>query len=274
LVIDSNMFQDEILRDYLGQRKSNIAVITDYAKREAQQSVSTEHLRERMQILSEFSSQVLMLKGTKVVAKLVGRSKGLQRRLISKPETDFFPEFCKYLYGETEVCKAYQRQILEDSKKEREFLDSLKENMSDMVDVYKGLQSDYSDGDLRNLRTRKPMNDNNKKKLFSLMSLLTSNFASKIPGGIKWPKEAQWPNYFIYRQSLFYALHFQEWLIKGSPKELSAKKTRNDIIDLNYATYSTYFDGLLTKDKRCHDFYLDGDYILKNILIPSLSEAK
>ena len=265
------MFQDEILRDYLGQRKSNIAVITDYAKREAEQSVSIDHMRERIQILSEFPAQVLMLKGTKSAAKVVGRSKGLQKRFISRPETDFFPQFCKYLYGDTDVCKEYQRLFLEGAEKERVFLNSLVHNFKSTILTYEGLKLEYSGTDLKNLRMRKPISNKNLKKLFSLMSTLTSHLVLKVPGGIKWPKETEWPNYFIYRSSLFYSLHFQEWLIKGAPKQVTPKKIRNDVIDLNFATYATYFDGLLTKDKKCYQLYFDGDFILKNILIPNLS---
>lgn len=75
---------------------------------------------------------------------------------------------------------------------------------------------------------------------------------------------------FIYRISLFHAIHFQKWLINGCPNVIKTKKLRNDMLDFNFATFATYFDGLLTKDKKCLDSYLEGQLLLNEVLIPKL----
>jgi hypothetical protein len=36
----------------------------------------------------------------------------------------------------------------------------------------------------------------------------------------------------------------------GLPKATKAENIRNDLVDMNFATYATYFDGLLSKDQR------------------------
>ena len=61
---------------------------------------------------------------------------------------------------------------------------------------------------------------------------------------------------------------------KGSPKNVKKEKIRNDIVDLNFCTYATYFDGLLTKDKRCLTMYIKGNDMLNNILVPALKAGK
>jgi hypothetical protein len=37
------------------------------------------------------------------------------------------------------------------------------------------------------------------------------------------------------------------------------------MVDVNFATFATYFDGLLTDDKNAGDIYADGKFLLKEV---------
>ena len=264
-----------MLEDFLLKNSTNRALITDYAKREIQQTVSIDRVRDSLAILSCFPEQVVFLKGTETAMRNRGRVSGLQRRLIDARETHFFPRFCKMIYGESLEAKVFQAKFLEASVETKEFMDSLVENFDGTITLYQGLEEEWPKEAISILRkTGYADSQESIEYLLRLMSDLTSRIIAKTPGGIRWPKEHEWPFMFSYRSCLFYALHFQEWLIKGSPAKISAKNLRNDVVDINFATFATFFDGLMTRDRKCKARYFEGRALLEGALIPGLTNNK
>ena len=45
------------------------------------------------------------------------------------------------------------------------------------------------------------------------------------------------------------------WIQNGRQKNIKSAKLRNDIVDLNFATFALYFDGILTNDQKLIDIY-------------------
>jgi hypothetical protein len=41
------------------------------------------------------------------------------------------------------------------------------------------------------------------------------------------------------------------------------EKLRNDVIDVNFAAFATYFDGLITSDKRAREIYAEAEFLLE-----------
>ena len=46
---------------------------------------------------------------------------------------------------------------------------------------------------------------------------------------------------------------------------MKAEKLRNEVIDVNFATFATYFDGLLTDDKRANSIYEHAAFLLQEV---------
>jgi len=46
------------------------------------------------------------------------------------------------------------------------------------------------------------------------------------------------------------------WIEHGGHEQVQRKKLRNDGIDTVYVAYSTFFYGIITKDKRVRDVHL------------------
>ena len=92
-IVDSNYLQSEALREFLSRSRSNRAVLTDYAAMEAYKSNTTNVIFQSMEIPAEFPKQIIVLKNTRMVGALSGRTKGLQKRLIDKDQTKNFSQF-------------------------------------------------------------------------------------------------------------------------------------------------------------------------------------
>lgn len=46
---------------------------------------------------------------------------------------------------------------------------------------------------------------------------------------------------------------------------------RNDLIDVSFAAYATYFDGILTNDEKAKFIYSDAAWMIKNVFVPPTS---
>jgi hypothetical protein len=66
-VVDSNFLRSPTLREYLSEGTGNCAVLIDYAAMEAHKGDTLETIYRSMEILTEFPSQVIVLKGTQAV---------------------------------------------------------------------------------------------------------------------------------------------------------------------------------------------------------------
>jgi hypothetical protein len=60
-----------------------------------------------------------------------------------------------------------------------------------------------------------------------------------------------------------------DWIRRGSPKNLNPNKIRNDIVDLNFAAFGTFFDGLMTNDKKQYALYVEAKLLLEEFIIPA-----
>ena len=69
-------------------------------------------------------------------------------------------------------------------------------------------------------------------------------------GNIQRPAYEELPNTFLYRHALGIAVYLLKWIRTGGQRKIRPENIRNDLIDVNFATYATYFDGILTSDKR------------------------
>jgi hypothetical protein len=52
---------------------------------------------------------------------------------------------------------------------------------------------------------------------------------------------------------------------KGGAGKTKPEKLRNDVIDINFAAFATYFDGLITSDKRAAQIYEEADFLPREV---------
>jgi hypothetical protein len=84
-----------------------------------------------------------------------------------------------------------------------------------------------------------------------------SRFFKQHPSVVGLPKLPEARDTFTFR----YAICGYAWVLKriedGGAGKTKPEKLRNDVIDVNFAAYATYFDGLLTADKRAAEIYAE-----------------
>ena len=138
-------------------------------------------------------------------------------------------------------------------------------DMRGMVDAYKGIEETYTEDEIREFRTDNPYSHSTLERLLDHIGVQTHEFMKRHPYGIKIPQKQELPNTFLFRFSVCTNLLLIRWVRDGSNPTINTSKLRNDIVDANFATFATYFDGLLSKDDKANAIYAEARYVLHRL---------
>ncbi|MEP0314436.1 hypothetical protein [Hyphomonas sp.] len=249
------------------------AILTDYAAMEAYKKDAIDSIVSRMRVLAQFPAQVVVLRGTQYVCALRGRKAGLTRRMIYSEATNSFAEFCRYITLAQQGDAWHRKQILERESEAVRQLKLVEESGADITSYYSVFEKQFNEREKKDIRLSKPFSKETLEKFVRLVAMFAGALYDEHPHTGRWPKPFEWPYTFIYRSSILHYLHFFQWIRNGSPKSLNATKVRNDLIDLNFATYATYFDGLMTDDVKLEALYTEACYYLEYLFTPALTRS-
>ena len=112
------------------------------------------------------------------------------------------------------------------------------------------MQDIYSDKEIFRLRRNEPFTEDLCEKLRK-NTLLTAAFMFRDhPKVNKLPSAAEVQNTLIFRFALCMQLLVLHWISVGSQMNVKSERFVNDKVDMMIAAYGTFFDGVLTKDKK------------------------
>ena len=273
-VVDSNYLQCPELRQYLERSSENIAVLTDYASMEAYKGDTLTSIYKSMAILSEFPHQTEILKNTSVACGLSGRRTGLQRRLVDHPQTKGFGQYCQQLAEAKAGDPRYERQLLEMGRDATKQLNRMLSDAQAFSGAIDDIAKTYTAEELRIVRSGIPYSRTFGQKLITHVFHLAATLFVRHPMVQRWPVARELPNTLIFRISLCAYLLALEWISVGGVAATKPTRIRNDMVDVNFAAYATYFDGLLSKDQKVQRIHRDARFILENIFDCSISTVR
>ncbi|TXN73433.1 hypothetical protein [Methylobacterium sp. WL6] len=265
-VIDSNFLQDERLREYLKDSNKNIAVITDYACMEAYKGNYAVSVPKSMDIISRYPNQVLVLKGTTAIGALSGRSSGLVRRMVSSKAIQEFKDFCSKLEEIRNGSKRYDPSMAEHSRVASEHLDKMLDDAVGLPATFHDIVKEvFTESEIAIIRKNEPYNREIIRKIIQSTFIMTANLFRSHPHGLRLPRQYDVANTFIFRFSLCAFLLVLRWIEGGRQVGAKSERIRNDMVDVNFASYATYFDGILTSDKKLIGIYEEANYIIRYV---------
>jgi len=263
-IVDSNYLQHDGLREYLELSKENYIVLTDYVAMEAYKGDKTSSIFMSMRILSDYANQVIMLKGTQDICGIDPKQENLQNSLIDHEQTKGFAEFCLDLANAQRGDSLILQQIYKRRKAANLQMSRMLTSTEQFRKAILLIESLYSSEELKLLRTEEistiPIALH--KKILREISRLSAEMFDSHPQIDTLPKFKKLPNSFIFRNSICYYLLALNWISTGGIKYTKDKKLRNDTVDVYFATYATYFDGILSYDKKVNKLYRDTRWIL------------
>jgi hypothetical protein len=96
VVVDTNCFQSDDLRNYLSESVDNKVVVTPLVELEMLKGDAPVNVVKSTEILAEHSKRVVMTKDSMSVARLKGRRKGMKKRLTSGGRTSVFRKWSRH----------------------------------------------------------------------------------------------------------------------------------------------------------------------------------
>ncbi|MEN2396829.1 hypothetical protein [Pseudomonas halotolerans] len=255
MVVDSNQLQSPQLKAFLEASTANRAILTDYSAIEALQGDIVRSFANGMSIAGQYPNQIIILKTTQSVCQLSGRKAGLQRRLIDTSQTSGFADFVQKLKL---AGSGYQPMVDELIKKARDADEQLNRMLSDaaaIAQVFDELTIGFSKDERKIVRDNEPFTMKMVDTLIKLVIEVSGEIFRTHPRAPRKVTYEQLSNTFIFRNSLCCCLLALEWTANGGAKDVKRHKIRNDMIDSHFATYATYFDGLLSNDAKALRLY-------------------
>lgn len=250
LVVDSNRLQSAELRAFLSRSPKHIAVLTDYAAMEAYKGDTLVSIFKSMEVLAAFPNQVVVLKGTRAVCAQRGRAAGLQRRLIDEAQTRGFPDFVHHLHRAKLGNSSLERQLLEHGRVATEHLERMLVDAQTTGTMMEEFAALYSKSERRIIRAGENLSTEAVDKTIRIVLQIAGKAFQQHPDVKVVPRYAELSNTFIFRAALATYLLVLDWAARGGARDAAPERLRNDFVDMNFAAYATYFDGILSADAK------------------------
>lgn len=246
-------------------------VLTDYASIEAYKGNTLATIFPSMKILCEFPRQVILLKGTIDICGLRGRPAGLQRRMIDTQQTRQFSDFCQLLPPAAKGHAPLQRQLLNLGSAANAQMDRVLYDANRMRQALDDISRTFVDDELRILRRGSPYTPDMQNKITASITFLAASMLRQHPRVTRMPSSVEAPNTFVFRLALCSYLMALHWVAMGGSQTAKTETIRNDMVDASFAAYATYFDGLLTADKKLAGLHRSALNVLQTYFDPRIA---
>jgi len=261
-VVDINYLQKPELEDYLAKSRDNYVVLTDYASMEIFKCNALKNLACKMKIVSQYPNQVIVLKGLREIISLTLIPSKLPQSLIDYKQTVGFSMFCENTKSACEGDKLLSREVLSRESSASRNLDEKMQYHQNIVGGIKGLAKSYDPSHLKALRKGNELHPDFMKSITKNIRLVTQFLMEKHPDVEVLPEFEYLRNSYVFRFATCTHFLSLRWIKDGGIEQVAPEKLRNDVVDMSYATYATYFDGLLSLDKKLNDIYIDALHYL------------
>ena len=265
MVVDSNYLRCDKLRSYLDASKTNYAVLTDYAAMEAYKGENLAGIYRSWEIISAFPKQIIVLKRTQAICGLNGREASSQTALIDKNQTQKLPEYFRNLIAAQTGDLRLQQQLLDHGREATAHIDRMILEMPTLVTGINLLEKTYSAAELRILRCfEKPTPEMHEKMIKTILAL-AGEFFRRHPSIVTFPKLPDARDMFVFRYAICSYVSILQRIETGGVGRTKLEKLRNDVIDVNFASFGTLFDGLLTSDRKAAATYDHAKFLLREV---------
>lgn len=270
-VVDSNFLQCAALGFYLGMSKENVAVLTDYVAMEAYKGDTFASIHKSMEILARYPKQVVVLKGTQDVCAVVGCYSGQHDPLIDAEQTEGFAAYCMHLRAAQLGNVRFKKQLTRLGQEATAHMHLVLQDAIHIPNIVEMIARNYSNEELRIIRKGSAYTAEIGGKIFGHVLRIVRSLFGVHPRAPNLSNVSLLPTTFLFRYSLCAYLLAIRWIAVGGVKGAKPEKVRNDMVDVGIAAYATYFDGVLTADRKLLEIYQEADYWLKNILVPGVA---
>lgn len=253
IVVDSCMLQSEKLRRFLEHRNTNVAVVTEFAWFEIYKQVSSGAVKDALSVIGNFPDQVAILRSGEEIGKFDPRNASMAEAMQHPDSAAGIREMVKAMYGsEHDTFHAWDqldRRWADAEKRAPRLLEGTVDLLESLPEMAEQMFTSY---ELKIIRSGKPYTSNMYENIFGATEQIWETFAPLMNAApMELDPQSKLEAYF-FRLSFAFVVYALWWISKGGQTTKRLERARNDIIDLSFAVYGTYFDGLLTDDRKAY----------------------
>jgi len=251
LVVDSSMLQSEDLRQFLDASASNFAVLPDFVWFELYKQESIGAIVAGMSVIGEFPEQVIVLKPGKEIAQIDPRIPNMTSSMHHSDVAHQLREMVAILDGPDRDEPGVRTQLERLWSGAANALSGMLEGAHDiLLSLPEMAEQMFTPHHLRIIRK----NTRYTPEMFSSIFGAADQIWETLSGGDQdstrpAPKELR-TQVYLYRYSLAIVIYLLWWIQNGNQTPKRIDRARNDLIDLSFAVYGTYYEGLMTADKK------------------------
>lgn len=265
LIADTNCLSEEITKQFLQLGSDYHVMLPDFVWMEVYKSNSIDGLRQSFQILKEFPKQVFHLKGTRAVVSTDPRPPAFGDRIIWPGATQEFERTLELIEKTPAVLLEHSRSFRRHHSAAMEHFEKMIAISAEFPEMFAGIESGLNHSEIKNIRRDEPYSMETIHRLMNITEILAEGARkSKLFSAPKVTRNSYFDD-FTTRISLSFGLAFIKWVRMGSPVQQKPERLRNDFVDRIIATYATYFNGVLTKDKGLENTHLELRIVLEKL---------
>lgn len=261
VVIDTNSLETTELSFFLGCSSEHAAVVPSHSAAEIFRPNSNEAIFSAFGTLCSFPKQVIVLKENRIANRVDPSSPAISNHFIDKTATRKFPEFCNILHDTTDGDGSYLNQIALRRRWAIERIENMRQSFGNLEEELAELGSNFTDNELYQLRSGNRLLNLTKQKILAITTSLAGQmYGEQFRGRRLFPPPYRY-NHFVWRYTLAHIVRLMCHLKSGA-KRRASKKAANDHFDNVFATFGTYFNGVMSNDREM----LATQHIMRTIL--------
>ncbi|MEP7456025.1 hypothetical protein [Phyllobacterium sp. SB3] len=257
LIIDSNMLQSEHLRYFLNTSSTNFAVLPDFAWFEIYKQRSIEAVASALSVIGDFPEQVIVLKSGREIAEIDSRTPMMPSLMQYEDAAGSIREMVDILNGPGRNAPEILDQLDRMWDGAVNFLPGMLEGAQDiMASLPEMSEQMFKPQHLRIIRQNSRYTPEMFSSIFGAADQIWETLSDggerrSTPSGFAENKT----HTYLYRYALALVIYLLWWIRNGNQAQKRLDRARNDLIDLSFAVYGTYYEGLMTSDKKAGWMY-------------------
>jgi len=267
-IVDKNCMTDPILEEFLQASIGNSVGLTEFVGMEAYKGDPVKNVCQSMMILCRYPKQVYILKGARQIIKENQFSNSSPEQLIDEGQTRGFTEFCEVIYLAGKRVPGAIAAIQEHGKIAKENMERLRRDAIKSACGIQQIIDTFSPKHLVSLRRHHPIPKGLADKIIKDILLLVALQIRDHLHTTRMPTAKELKNTYVFRYSTCAYLLLLDWLERGGlNKKTKPEKIRNDLIDMSYVAYATFYDGIISKDAKLNRIYPIAVYFLEQVFM-------
>lgn len=265
-IVDANAMRiAELLEPFLLADVKNRVLVTDFCAMEAYKGSAEVTLLKSLSVLRRFPGQVAVLRGTQQVVALTSAAALEPQTLIDVEQSAEFSQFCgdveRAIGGDTLL----PAELRAHATVSNGYLARLRDEAAGIGSAILQMQAELPSATLKRLRrSESPTHDDADVFIHGMLTIAGEFFLKHAGIGFR-PSPELLSQSFLLRFAVASYLLSLHWIRRGGITHAPEGTLANDIVDMNYVAYSTYFDGILSRDQKLLEIYQETAWYVREV---------